>query len=139
MTKWDNYCMKVAEQTAKLSYCKKKQVGAVIAKEGRIISTGYNGTPSGFITNCCEDSEDKTKHDLVIHAEMNALAFVLKEGGFPVKGATIYVTLSPCADCAKLIGQSGITKLIYKEKYKDTKGLQFLRKTAVEVEQYKGE
>ena len=123
----------IAEEVAKASYCKKYKVGAVIVKDDRIISIGYNGTPTNSINNCCEEN-GKTKDD-VIHAEMNAILFAAKNG-ISTNGCTLYVTLSPCKDCAKNIIQAGIKKVIYKDEYKDTTGIKILSKS-IEIEKYK--
>ena len=122
----------MAKIWGKLSYCKRKQVGAIIVKDRMIISDGYNGTPSGF-ENCCEDEEGYTKW-YVLHAEANAILKVASSTQ-SCKGATLYVTLSPCTDCSKLIHQSGIIRVVYKEAYKDDSGIQFLKKAGVEVMQ----
>lgn len=122
----------MAEEWAKLSHCKRRQVGAIMVKGRMIISDGYNGTPSGF-ENFCEDDEGYTKW-YVLHAEANA---ILKVAGSTQScaGATLYITMSPCKDCSKLIHQSGIKRVVYVEGYKDDSGLQFLQKAGVEVEQ----
>jgi dCMP deaminase len=106
-------------------------VGAIIVKDRMIISDGYNGTPSGF-ENCCEDDAGFTKW-YVLHAEANA---ILKVAGSTqsCEGATLYITLSPCKECSKLIHQSGINRVVYHEGYKDDSGLEFLKKAGVEVE-----
>ena len=122
----------MAMEWAKLSHCTRKQVGAIIVKDRMIISDGFNGTPTGF-ENCCEDDEGYTKW-YVLHAEANA---ILKVAGSTqsCEGATLYLTLSPCKDCSKLIHQSGIKRLVYINGYKDCDGLDFLRKAGVEVVQ----
>ncbi len=122
--------LKMATEWGKLSHCKRKQVGALIVKDRMIISDGYNGTPTGF-ENSCEDEEGWTKW-YVLHAEANA---ILKVAGSTqsCKGATLYITLSPCKDCCKLIHQSGITRVIYSNEYKDKSGLDFLSKAGVEL------
>ncbi|KEZ92141.1 CMP deaminase [Nonlabens ulvanivorans] len=122
----------MAAEWAKLSHCKRRQVGALIVRDRMIISDGYNGTPSGF-ENFCEDDEGYTKW-YVLHAEANA---ILKVAGSTQScaGATLYITMSPCKDCSKLIHQSGIKRVVYVEGYKDDSGLQFLQKAGVEVEQ----
>lgn len=122
--------MRMAKEWAKLSYCEKKQVGAIIVKDQMIISDGYNGTPSGF-ENCCEDETGKTNW-FVLHAEANAILKVAKSTQ-STKGASLYVTLSPCRDCSKLIVQSGITSVYYAESYKDLSGIEFLKKAGVKV------
>lgn len=130
--KYDKAYLRIATEWGKLSYCKRKQVGAIIVKDRMIISDGYNGTPSGF-ENCCEDEEGYTKW-YVLHAEANAILKVASSTQ-SCKGATLYVTLSPCTDCSKLIHQSGIIRVVYKEAYKDDSGIQFLKKAGVEVMQ----
>lgn len=122
--------LKIAEEWAKLSYCKRKQVGAIIVKDRMIISDGYNGTPTGF-ENVCEDEDGLTKWS-VLHAEANA---ILKVAGSTqsCKDATLYVTLSPCRECSKLIHQSGIKRVVFSNKYKDSSGLDFLEKAGVEL------
>jgi dCMP deaminase len=131
-TKYDIAYLRIAREWSKLSYCKRKQVGAIIVKDKMIISDGYNGTPSGF-ENICEDEEGTTKW-YVLHAEANAISKVAKSTQ-SCEGATLYITLSPCKDCSKLIHQSGIKRLVYYEKYKDCSSLEFLEKAGVEVVQ----
>lgn len=120
----------MAQEWAKLSHCKRKQVGAIIVKDRMIISDGFNGTPTGF-ENCCEDDEGYTKW-YVLHAEANA---ILKVAGSTqsCEGATLYLTLSPCKECSKLVHQAGIKRLVYLKGYKDDDGLAFLEKAGVEV------
>lgn len=132
MNKFDKAYLKMAQEWAKLSYCKRKQVGALIVKDRMIISDGYNGTPMGF-ENCCEDEGGKT-HWYVLHAEANA---ILKLAGSTqsAKGATLYLTLSPCKECSKLILQAGITRLVYINEYSDDDGISFLRGHNIEIEQ----
>jgi dCMP deaminase len=128
--KYDKAYLRIAEEWGKLSYCKRKQVGALIVKDKMIISDGYNGTPSGF-ENYCEDENGYTKW-YVLHAEANA---ILKVAGSTqsCRGATLYITLSPCKECSKLIHQAGIIKVVYSEAYKDDSGLQFLKKAGIEL------
>lgn len=128
--KYDIAYLKMAQEWAKLSHCERKQVGALIVKDRMIISDGFNGTPSGF-DNCCEDEERKTKWE-VLHAEANAILKVASSTQSTV-GATLYVTLSPCRDCSKLVHQSGITRVVFSNKYKDISGLEFLEKAGVEL------
>ena len=130
--KFDRAYLRIAREWGKLSHCNRKQVGALIVKDRMIISDGYNGTPTGF-ENPCEDEEGYTKW-YVLHAEANA---ILKVAGSTqsCKGATLYITMSPCKECSKLIHQSGITRLVYQIDYKDNSGLDFLEKAGVEVEQ----
>jgi dCMP deaminase len=121
----------MAEEWSKLSHCKRKQVGALIVKDKMIISDGYNGTPTGF-ENFCEDEDGYTKW-YVLHAEANAIAKV-SGSTQSTKGATLYITLSPCRECSKLIFQSGITRVVYSKKYKDLSGVEFLIKSGVSVD-----
>ncbi|UKB83677.1 dCMP deaminase family protein [Chryseobacterium sp. MEBOG06] len=132
MNKFDKAYLKMAQEWAKLSYCKRKQVGALIVKDRMIISDGYNGTPSGF-ENCCEDGEGKT-HWYVLHAEANAI-LKLAASTQSAKGATLYLTLSPCKECSKLILQAGIARLVYINEYSDDDGISFLRNHNIEIEQ----
>jgi len=131
-SKHDIAYMKMAREWGNLSYCKRKKVGALIVKNRRIISDGYNGTPSGF-ENVCEDEEGKTKWH-VLHAEANAISKVAASTQNS-QGATLYVTLSPCKECSKLIYQAGIKRVVFYEAYSDTTGLEFLKKAGVVVEQ----
>ena len=133
-TKYDVAYLKMAMEWAKLSYCKRRQVGALIVKDRMIISDGYNGTPTGF-ENICEDDDNYTKW-YVLHAEANAILKVAASTQ-STKGATLYVTLSPCTECSKLIFQSGIKRVVYHEQYKDRSGLDFLVKGGVEILQIK--
>ena len=128
--KYDHAYMRMAFEWAKLSHCERKQVGALIVKERMIISDGYNGAPTGF-DNCCEDEEGKTKW-MVLHAEANAILKVAASTQ-SCKGATLYVTLSPCRDCSKLILQSGIIRIVYAHAYKDLSGVDFLQQSGIEV------
>ncbi len=130
ITKFDIAYLKMAEEWAKLSYCKRKKVGALIVKDRMIISDGYNGTPSGF-ENCCEDESGKT-HWYVLHAEANA---ILKLAGSTqsARDATLYLTLSPCKECSKLVLQAGIKKLVYTDDYSDNDGIEFLKNHGIEI------
>ncbi|MBW2961971.1 deoxycytidylate deaminase [Mesonia aestuariivivens] len=130
--KFDKAYLRMAVEWGKLSHCKRKQVGAIIVKDRMIISDGYNGTPSGF-ENCCEDLEGLTKW-YVLHAEANA---ILKVAGSTqsCKDATLYITMSPCKECSKLIHQAGIKRVVYQNGYKDNSGLTFLEKAGVNIEQ----
>ena len=127
---YDIAYLRMAEEWSKLSYCKRKQVGALIVKDKMIISDGYNGTPSGF-ENVCEDEEGYTKW-YVLHAEANAILKVASSTQ-SCKGATLYITMSPCQQCSKLIHQAGITRLVYKQEYKDNSGVKFLKKAGVSI------
>ena len=128
--KYDKAYLKMALEWGELSYCKRRKVGALIVKDKMIISDGYNGTPTGF-ENICEDDEGYTKW-YVLHAEANAIAKV-SSSTQSTNGATLYITLSPCKECSKLIFQSGIKRVVYNKKYKDTSGLEFLEKAGVET------
>ena len=130
--KYDIAYLKMAETWGKLSYCKTRQVGAIIVKNRMIISDGYNGTPTGF-ENVCEDEKNYTKW-YVLHAEANAILKVASSTQ-SCDGATLYVTLSPCRECSKLIHQSGISRVVYSEAYKDLSGVEFLKKAGVTVNQ----
>ncbi len=126
--------LKMAASWAKLSHCNRKQVGALIVKDSMIISDGYNGTPAGF-DNCCEDDNGETFW-YVLHAEANAILKVAKSTNNS-KGATLYLTLSPCKDCSKLILQAGITRVVFRDEYKDSEGVEFLKSAGVDVNQIK--
>ena len=132
--KYDIAYLKMAMEWAKLSYCKRRQVGALIVKDRMIISDGYNGTPTGF-ENVCEDDDNYTKW-YVLHAEANAIMKVAASTQSSL-GATLYITLSPCKECSKLIFQSGIRRLVYHKEYKDKEGLNFLKKAGLEITHYK--
>ena len=129
--KYDRAYLRMAKEWGKLSSCKRKQVGAIIVKNRMIISDGYNGTPTGF-ENYCEDDEGYTKW-YVLHAEANAILKVASSTQ-SCQGATLYITLSPCRECSKLIHQSGIKRVVYQIAYKDDSGLKFLEKAGVELE-----
>jgi dCMP deaminase len=120
----------MAQEWGKLSHCTRKKVGALIVKDRMIISDGYNGTPSGF-KNICEDINGNTKW-YVLHAEANAI-LKTASSSHNCNGGTLYLTLSPCKECSKLIHQSGIKRVVFIEKYKDTTGIDFLKKAKVEV------
>lgn len=120
----------MAQEWGKLSYCKRKQVGAIIVKDRMIISDGYNGTPTGF-ENICEDGEGYTKW-YVLHAEANAILKVASSTQ-SCEGATLYITLSPCQQCSKLIHQAGIKRVVYNVEYKDNSGLKFLSRAGVDL------
>jgi dCMP deaminase len=128
--KYDIAYLKMAKEWAKLSYCHRRQVGALIVKDKMIISDGYNGTPTGF-ENVCEDEENNTKW-YVLHAEANAIMKVAASTQ-SCDGATLYVTLSPCRECSKLIFQSGIKRVVYIVEYKDKTGIDFLKKSGLEI------
>jgi len=126
--RYDLAYLKMARTWGELSHCHRKKVGALIVKDRMIISDGYNGTPSGF-ENSCEDEENYTKW-YVLHAEANAILKVAASTQSCV-GATLYLTLSPCRECSKLIHQAGIKRVVYSKKYKDDSGLIFLKKAGV--------
>ena len=128
---FDGSYLDMASVWARNSYCKRRQVGALIVKDRMIISDGYNGTPAGF-ENVCE--EDGVTKPYVLHAEANALTKVAKSGNSSL-GATLYVTAPPCMECAKLIIQSGIKRVVYKDEYRITDGIDLLRRAGIEVEQ----
>ena len=130
--KFDRSYLSMAEIWAQNSYCKRRKVGALLVKDRTIISDGYNGTPSGF-ENICEDEDGVTK-PYVLHAEANAITKVAKSGNSS-EGATLFVTASPCAECAKLIIQAGITRVVYRDAYRLTDGIDLLRRAGIQVEQ----
>ena len=130
--KYDKAYMKMAHTWGELSHCKRKKVGALIVKDRMIISDGYNGTPSGF-ENECEDENHYTKW-YVLHAEANAILKVAASTQ-SCEGATLYITLSPCRECSKLIHQAGIKRVVYSVEYKDRSGLDFLKKAGVILNQ----
>ncbi|MFD2542639.1 deoxycytidylate deaminase [Lacinutrix gracilariae] len=129
--KYDKAYLRIATEWGKLSACERKQVGALIVKDRMIISDGFNGTPTGF-ENYCEDDEGYTKW-YVLHAEANAILKVASSTQ-SCKGATLYITLSPCKECSKLIHQAGIVRVVYNQAYKDDSGLRFLEKAGIELE-----
>ena len=131
MEKFDRSYLEMASVWARNSYCKRRQVGARLVKDRMIISDGYNGTPSGF-ENVCEDETGATK-PYVLHAEANAITKVAKSGNSS-DGSTLYVTASPCLECAKLIIQAGIKRVVYKDEYRLTDGIDLLKRAGIEVE-----
>ncbi len=130
--KYDKAYLRIAREWSKLSHCERRKVGAVIVKDRMIISDGFNGTPTGF-ENPCEDEEGYTKW-YVLHAEANAISKVASSTQ-SCRNATLYITLSPCKECSKLIHQAGIKRIVYQTDYKDNSGLTFLAKAGVEIEQ----
>ena len=132
MNKFDKSYMDMASVWARNSYCKRLQVGALIVRDKMIISDGYNCTPSGF-ENICEDENGVTK-PYVLHAEANAITKVAKSGNSS-EGSTLYVTASPCLECSKLIIQSGIRRVVFRDAYRLTDGIDLLRRAGIEVEQ----
>lgn len=128
--KLDLRYLRMAGIWAENSYCQRRQVGALVVKEGMIISDGYNGTPSGF-ENVCEDDNNVTK-PYVLHAEANAITKLARSSNNS-DGATIYITASPCIECAKLIIQAGIRRVVYGEKYRLTDGIDLLERAGIET------
>jgi dCMP deaminase len=131
-SRYDKAYLKMAREWAKLSHCSRKKVGALIVKDGMIISDGYNGTPSGYDNSC--ENENGDTHWYVLHAEANALTKVAKSN-HNTNGATLYITLSPCKDCSKLILQAGIKRVVFINSYKDTSGVDFLSASGIELKQ----
>ena len=154
----DKKYIDIAKIWATNSHAIRSKVGAIIVKDGMIISDGYNGTPAGFDNNCediidcghsctnmfteddrcdtCKEHRLQTKKE-VLHAEANAILKLAKHGGVGTDGATLYVSLSPCFDCAKLIIQAGIKEVIYSEKYRDTSGLELLKRAGIKTKMVK--
>ncbi|MGV3629567.1 MAG: deoxycytidylate deaminase [Bacteroidota bacterium] len=130
--RYDKAYLRMAHTWAELSHCSRKKVGAIIVKDGAIISDGYNGTPAGF-NNSCENENGET-HWYVLHAEANAILKVARSTNNCV-GATLYLTLSPCKDCSKLILQAGIKRLVFSNMYKDSTGVDFLKDTDLDLVQ----
>jgi len=128
--KFDVSYLEMARVWAKNSYCKRRRVGALIVKDRMIISDGYNGTPGGF-ENVCEDESGVTK-PYVLHAEANAITKVAKSGNSS-EGATLYVTAAPCLECAKLIIQSGIRRVVYQDEYRVRDGVELLERAGIDV------
>ena len=128
--KLDERYLRMARIWAENSYCERRKVGALVVKDKMIISDGYNGTPSGF-ENVCEDDNNVTK-PYVLHAEANAITKLARSNNNS-DGATIYITASPCIECAKLIIQSGIKRVVYGEKYRLTDGIDLLKRAGIEV------
>jgi len=126
----DKRYLEMASIWAQNSYCKRRQVGALLVKDKMIISDGYNGTPSGF-ENVCEDENNKTK-PYVLHAEANAITKVAKSGNSS-EGATLYVTTSPCLECSKLIIQAGIKRVVFSVSYRVDDGIKLLERANIEV------
>jgi len=125
--------LKMASEWSTNSCCNRKKVGALIVKDQMIISDGYNGTPSGF-NNECEDMDGNTNW-YVLHAEANAITKLAKNASGNAEGATLYVTLSPCTECSKLIIQTGIKRIFYKEEYRDITGLKILKEAGIQMQQ----
>ena len=133
----DKYYIKVAQLCAKNSYAVKLKVGAIIVKDGQIMSDGFNGTPCGFENKCEVKCIDCTLYTLsyVLHAESNAILKCAKYGR-PTNGSTLYITHSPCIECAKLIIQAGIIRVVYLEDYRKAEGLELLKKAGIKVEKF---
>jgi dCMP deaminase len=129
--KYDLKYLEIAKKISELSHAKRKKVGSIIVKDSVIISDGFNGTPTGF-ENECEDIDGNTKW-YTLHSEANAIMKLVRIGGTSAIGATLYITLSPCKECAKLILQSGISKVIYLEEYRDTSGVIFLKDSNINI------
>ncbi|MCF0206154.1 MAG: dCMP deaminase family protein [Bacteroidales bacterium] len=127
---FDKHYLQMASIWSRNSYCKRRQVGALLVKNKMIISDGFNGTPSGF-ENQCEDENNVTK-PYVLHAEANAITKVAKSGNSS-EGATLYITTAPCIECAKLIIQAGIVRVVYGEEYRKSEGLELLQKANIEI------
>lgn len=128
--RYDLAYLRMAREWRKLSHCTRKKVGAIIVKNGMIISDGYNGTPSGF-DNCCEDEEGATLW-YVLHAEANAISKVARSTN-NAQDSTLYLTLSPCKDCSKMILQVGIKRVVYAELYKDGAGIELLKEAGISI------
>jgi len=129
--KLDEVFINIAKEVGSLSHCTRSKVGAVLVKDGNVISFGYNGTPAGMDNGCEENNVTKEE---VIHAEMNSILKAAKSGN-SVEGSTLYLTLSPCKECSKLILQSGVKKVVYLNTYRNLDGIQFLSQF-IEVEKY---
>jgi dCMP deaminase len=127
--------MDSAKLSANMSHCNRAKVGSVLVKDNRIVSNGWNGTVSGM-DNCCEESDESgnlVTSKFVVHAEANCILFAAKSG-ISTNGCSLYVTLSPCSECAKLIAQAGIKKVYYNEAYRDQSGVDYLKSFGVVVE-----
>jgi dCMP deaminase len=135
--KFLDYFMTIAEATARLSTATRLKVGSVIVRDNQILATGYNGTPSGWDNRCEDVAADgsTTTREIVIHSESNAISKIARSTESSL-GATMFCTHAPCLQCAKLIYQSGITGLYYRNSYRDTSGVEFLEKSGVKIEQY---
>lgn len=136
--KMNNLYMDIAVRLTNMSYAKRKKVGAILVKDDNIISFGWNGMPTNF-DNCCEHLDENNNiitNNEVTHAELNIFAKLAKNGTIGIKGSTLYVTLSPCFECSKLIIQSGVSKVYYLEEYRDIKPLEFLKQAGIEVIKY---
>lgn len=130
LRKIDNVMMETAFNFSKLSHCKRKQVGAVLVNNDRIIACGYNGTIKGT-NNCCEDENGNT-NEFVLHAEQNIFTFCNREG-LSTNNCDIYITMSPCKTCSKLIASAGVNRVFYSEEYRDLSGVEFLTELGIKV------
>lgn len=128
-----NAYMDIAERFAQVSKCERLKVGAIIVKNGSILAHGWNGTPSGYKTNCCEDKNGVTS-PFVLHAEQNVLVKMAKSTE-SIEGAELFCTHSPCSECSKLLAQSGIKKVYYKYRYRITEGIEVLNALGVETQE----
>jgi dCMP deaminase len=128
----DKRYLRMARIWAENSYCERRQVGAILVKDKMIISDGYNGTPAGFENNC--EEENGITKQYVLHAEANAITKVAKSNNSS-EGATLYVTTSPCPECSKLIIQAGIKRIVFTDPYRNSEGLDWLKRAGVEVTQ----
>ncbi len=131
--RYDRAYLRMASEWSNLSHCVRKKVGAIIVRDGQIIADGYNGTPSGF-ENTCETEDGETKW-YVLHAEANAIMKVARSTN-SADNSTLYLTMSPCKDCSKLVHQAGIKRVVYLDQYKDTAGIELLEQAGVEVVQF---
>ena len=129
--RYDVAYLRMAQEWSKLSHCKRKQVGAILVKNGMIISDGYNGAPAGF-DNSCEDADGNTFW-YVLHAEANAISKVARSTN-NAQDSTLYLTMSPCKDCSKMILQVGIRRVVYSSEYQDNRGLKLLEEAGIETE-----
>ena len=132
--RYDKTYLEIAKVISQLSHAKRKKVGCLIVKNSVIISDGFNGTPTGY-ENECEDCEGNTKW-YTLHAEANAITKLVRIGGISAEGSTLYLTLSPCKECSKLILQSGISRVLYTEEYRDKSGIDFLRSSNISIEKF---
>jgi dCMP deaminase len=132
--RYDKTYLEIAKVISQLSHAKRKKVGCLLVKNSVIISDGFNGTPTGY-ENECEDCEGNTKW-YTLHAEANAITKLVRTGGISAEGSTLYLTLSPCKECSKLILQSGISRVLYTEEYRDKSGIDFLRSSNISIEKF---
>ena len=132
-TQYDLHYLEMARIWSQNSYCERRKVGALMVKDRMIISDGYNGTPRGF-ENVCEDEDGHTK-SYILHAEANAITKVARSNNSS-EGATIYITASPCIECAKLIIQSGIVRVVYSDDYRLQEGIELLQRAGIQVDKF---